>query len=153
MVRQMLESLIVAHGEEAVTVALSRVRDHLVDKGELKHPDVIAQDAVQEHVSKFPLMSPVIRTAWNLTHGDRRKAYGTPAVVFAGYAKIWSGLLAKKLREDLTAGDVALMMTGLKLAREANSPGTDNVVDAHGYLIMHDEIKEETSDAPVHIEG
>jgi hypothetical protein len=79
--------------------------------------------------------------AWRLTHSDRRNAYGTPAVVFAGYAKMWSGLLAKKLTSDLTASDVALMMTALKLAREANHPGQDNVVDAHGYLILLEEIK------------
>lgn len=82
-----------------------------------------------------------MREAWRLTHSDRRSSYGTPAVVFAGYAKMWSGLLAGKLTADLTASDVALMMTALKLAREANHQSADNVVDAHGYLILHDEIK------------
>lgn len=86
--------------------------------------------------------NPSMREAWALTHGERRAAYGTPSQVFAGYAKMWSGLLARKLREDLDANDVTLCMTALKLAREANSPKGDNITDAHGYLIMHDEIKD-----------
>ena len=32
-------------------------------------------------------------------------------------------------------------MTGLKLAREMNTQQSDNVTDAHCYLILHDEIK------------
>lgn len=146
MVRQMLEALIAAHGEEAVGAALGLVKEHLVEGQPVKHPTVIAEDAVQEHISKFPLMSSIVRRAWSLTHGDRRKAYGTPATVFAGYAKIWSGLLASKLKSDLTATDVTLMMTGLKLAREANNPAEDNLTDAHGYLILHDEVLQETMD-------
>jgi hypothetical protein len=83
-----------------------------------------------------------MQEAWKLTHGSRRDAYGTPAVVFEGYARIWSGLLIGKLQSGvtLTAADVTLMMTALKLAREANSPRTDNVVDAYGYLILHEEV-------------
>lgn len=81
-----------------------------------------------------------IDEAWALTHGDRREAYGTPAEVFAGYAKMWSGLLAGKLKTDLTAEDVALCMTALKLARQANAAKRDNIVDAHGYLILLEEV-------------
>lgn len=90
-----------------------------------------------------PMFNPSMREAWALTHGERRAAYGTPSQVFAGYAKMWSGLLARKLREDLDANDVTLCMTALKLAREANCPKNDNITDAHGYLIIHDEIKGE----------
>ena len=86
-------------------------------------------------------MNKNIETAWNLTHGDRQTSYGDVRVAFARYAKIWSGLLGAKLTEDLTASDVALLMAGLKLAREMNKPQADNVIDAHGYLILHDEIK------------
>lgn len=86
-------------------------------------------------------MNNSIDRAWDLTHGDRHKEYGNAVEVFEAYAKIWSGLLAKKLKEDITASDVTLMMTALKLAREAGSPKDDNVVDAHGYLILLDEVK------------
>lgn len=102
-------------------------------------------DVSFDTVPDAPQVNASMTEAWRLTHGDRRSAYGTPAMVFAGYAKMWSGLLAKKLRPgvDLDATDVTLMMTALKLAREANAQRDDNVVDAHGYLIMHEEIKEE----------
>jgi hypothetical protein len=83
-----------------------------------------------------------LEEAWRLTHGNRKASYGDVRTSFDRYAKIWSGLLGAKLREDLTASDVALLMTALKLAREANKQQSDNVVDAHGYLILHDEIKE-----------
>lgn len=86
-------------------------------------------------------MNPSIDRAWALTHGDRREAYGEPHKVFTAYAKLWSGLLSSKLRTDITPNDVALMMVALKLTREAHSPADDNVVDAHGYLIMLDEVK------------
>lgn len=82
-----------------------------------------------------------LEAAWLLTHGDRKSAYGDVRDSFARYAKVWSGLLGAKLREDLTASDVALLMTALKIAREMNRQQSDNVTDAHGYLILHDEIK------------
>lgn len=86
-----------------------------------------------------------LEEAWRLTHGDRKAAYGDVSVTFARYAKVWSGILGAKLKEDLTANDVTLCMTALKLAREANRQQSDNVTDAHGYLILHDEIKSSPS--------
>lgn len=83
-----------------------------------------------------------LEEAWRLTHGDRKSSYGAVQVSFARYAKVWSGLLGAKLKEDLTASDVALLMAALKLVRESNKQQSDNVVDAHGYLILHDEIKQ-----------
>lgn len=84
--------------------------------------------------------------AWRLTHGTRKSSYGDVRTSFARYAKIWTGLLGAKLNTDLTASDVALLMTGLKLARECNKQQSDNVIDAHGYLILHDEIKQADAD-------
>jgi len=106
----------------------------------------IAEEAVARHIRIHPVVSPILRKAWQLTHGDRRAAYGTPAEVFAGYAKIWSGLLAGKLTRDLDATDVLLCMVGLKLAREANNTADDNRVDAHGYLILLEEVLESLAD-------
>lgn len=89
-------------------------------------------------------MDDLMKEAWDLTHGDRRAAYGSPADVFEGYALMWTGLLQSKLKSgaSLSALDVTLMMTALKLARESNAPKRDNIVDAHGYLALHTEIKE-----------
>lgn len=69
-----------------------------------------------------------------LVLGDRNAAYGSPDADFAGIALMWSGLLNTKLRERLTATEVGLMMTALKLRRHAHKPKDDNLIDAHGYL-------------------
>lgn len=99
-------------------------------------------------VETIPPARANLEEAWKLTHGNRKAAYGDVKKSFARYAKIWSGILGDKLREDLTATDVCLLMTALKLAREANRQQSDNVVDAHGYLILHDEIKEHDASHP-----
>jgi len=83
-----------------------------------------------------------MKEAWALTHGDRREAYGDARQTFSAYAMVWSGLLRQKLKPGVTisAEDVTLMMAALKLCRESNAPRRDNVVDAHGYLVLHAEI-------------
>jgi hypothetical protein len=130
MVRKMLEALIMKHGEEAVSKALHIVRESLVT----------GTDAFGLIGDNGPAHANLVE-AWRLTHGTRKSSYGDVRLSFARYAKIWSGLLGTKLNEDLTASDVALLMVSLKLAREMNKQQSDNVTDAHGYLILHDEIK------------
>jgi len=72
--------------------------------------------------------------AADLVLGSRNADYGSPHPDFAGIALMWSGLLNTKLKEQLTAVEVGLMMTALKLRRHAHKPKDDNLVDAHGYL-------------------
>lgn len=74
-------------------------------------------------------------TAANLVLGNRNTDYGSPHADFSGVALIWSGILNTKLKERITAEEVALMMVGLKLKREAHRHKDDNIVDAHGYLL------------------
>ncbi len=73
--------------------------------------------------------------AAELVLGNRNADYGTPHDDFVGVALIWSGILSAKLTANITAEEVALCMTGLKLRREAHKPKEDNLVDAHGYLL------------------
>ena len=73
-------------------------------------------------------------TAAELVLGARNEDYGSPHPDFAGIALMWSGLLNTKLKEHLTAVEVGLMMTALKLRRHAHKPKDDNLIDAHGYL-------------------
>lgn len=69
--------------------------------------------------------------AHSLIGGDRRDAYGDVQTSFDRVAKVWSGILGNR---TVTAREVCLMMTGLKLCREANGTKADNVDDACGYL-------------------
>lgn len=71
-----------------------------------------------------------------LVNGDRQADYGSPAASYDQIAKIWSGLLGSKLHRDITAREAALMMVALKLQRETQRPKRDNIVDAHGYLLV-----------------
>lgn len=73
-------------------------------------------------------------TAAKLVLGSRNADYGSPHPDFAGIALMWSGLLNTKLAAQITAVEVGLMMTALKLRRHAHKPKDDNLVDAHGYL-------------------
>ena len=87
-------------------------------------------------------------TAADLVLGDRNADYGSPEADFAGIALMWSGLLNIKLHERITATDVALMMTALKLRRHAHKPKDDNLIDAHGYLLCLEWINSKQAPRP-----
>lgn len=74
--------------------------------------------------------------AQRLVNGDRQADYGSPADNYRDIAAVWSGILG----QPVTARQAALMMVGLKLAREAHKPKRDNIVDAHGYLLVYSHI-------------
>lgn len=74
--------------------------------------------------------------AHDIVNGDRMAAYGSPKPAYEGMAKVWSGLLDHKLKEPLTAEDVVILLTGMKLTREARKHKRDNLVDIHGYALV-----------------
>ena len=76
----------------------------------------------------------ILLEAHALVHGPRQHAYGHPANDFSRTAALANTLLAGKLKGDLDARDVALFMVCVKLSRQANKHGRDNLVDAAGYL-------------------
>lgn len=71
------------------------------------------------------------RITTTVRHGD----YGHPSDDFARTARMWSGILAEKLRPGvaITAMDVPLCMIAVKLARQAHRHKRDNLVDIAGY--------------------
>lgn len=76
----------------------------------------------------------ILTEAQGLVHGPRQASYGHPVGDFSRTASLANVLLGGKLREDLDARDVALFMVCVKLSREVNKHGRDNLVDAAGYL-------------------
>lgn len=71
--------------------------------------------------------------------GERQDQYGTPENNFAIIANLWSTYIGC----DITAGDVAMMMALLKIARIKTGVGTDDsYVDLAGYAACGAEISE-----------
>ena len=75
--------------------------------------------------------------AIELVYGDRYETYGHPADVYQHVANLWSGYL----REPISTEDVALLMVLFKVGREMERHTDDNVVDAHGYLLVYERIR------------
>jgi len=81
----------------------------------------------------------------HLVNGERQGDYGSPRSNYEGIAKVWSGLLSPILKRDITPEEAALMMVGLKLQRQAMKHKRDNLVDAHGYLLVYAHIARDKS--------
>lgn len=86
--------------------------------------------------------TPAHLIAEQLVNGRRRDDYDSPEDNMARVAAVWTIIFARHLRDDahLDGTDVALAMTALKLVREAHRHLDDNIIDAHGYLIIADRI-------------
>lgn len=78
----------------------------------------------------------VLAEAERLVNGPRQADYGHPFDDFSRTGRIWGALLGdwRDGSDDAVPPElVGLMMVGLKLSREVNKPGRDNLVDAAGY--------------------
>lgn len=76
----------------------------------------------------------VAAEAEQLVGGKRSDQYGEPVDNMARTGAIWGALLGT---DPIPPRMVAVMMVGLKLAREGGPlPSRDNLVDACGYLLI-----------------
>lgn len=82
-----------------------------------------------------PQYESILDEAKRITEGVRRAEYGAPADDFARAAYMWTGILARKLRDGqhITAMDIPLCMIAIKLARQSHFHKRDNLVDIAGY--------------------
>ena len=85
----------------------------------------------------------VLLHAHDIINGQRQQQYGNPEDSFQGIATLWNFWLDGRITKHLTAQDVAMMMSMMKLAREKNGAGkTDNIADACGYLGLYEDMRE-----------
>lgn len=82
----------------------------------------------------FPVFESILEEAHRLTHGDRGVQYGSPLDDYSRTAALFSALIGHKLKEPITAHEMALGMVCVKLSREIHRPKRDNVVDGAGYF-------------------
>lgn len=75
----------------------------------------------------------ILEEANSLVHGDRRAVYGHPLDDYTRTAGMVSAMLADKLKGELTAEDMILVMCCVKLSRQVNAPKRDNMTDLAGY--------------------
>ena len=81
--------------------------------------------------------SEILQIASNLVNGDRQNQHGDKVTNHNNIARLWSAYLDK----NITANDVALMMTLLKVARtKCGSHNIDNYIDGAGYMGVAGEI-------------
>lgn len=78
----------------------------------------------------------ILEIAQHIAGASRSRDYGHPYENHKRIADIWNTQLAPKLKPGykIEPREVALMMIGLKLARETNTPKLDNLVDIAGYV-------------------
>jgi hypothetical protein len=106
--------------------------------------DSIATQVLEPESSAHTIAGPgssEMAEACALVNGTRQDDYGTPRSNYEGIAKVWSGILNPILKRDITPDEAALMMVGLKLQRQAQKHKRDNLVDAHGYLLVYAHIR------------
>lgn len=130
---------------------------------ELDRVFVAEQERVAAMEAETPQKPSVLDEAKAIIAGHREEQYGKAERSFETIAELWSTYLRAELSnnpaadEDVRAAlgvwdlvnakDVAMMMTLLKIAREAHSPKRDNRVDGIGYLALADDIDSKDSAA------
>lgn len=86
--------------------------------------------------------SEILEAAKKCVCGEREEQYGSPGNSFSAIAALWDDYIfaAKRKEVFITARDVALMMSLLKIAREATGGKADNWIDLAGYAACGGEI-------------
>lgn len=104
------------------------------------------RSVVKRNAPKLPPQKAIHQEAEDIVFGDREEAYDDPNINFRKIAKMWSGMLDKKLLTAITPRDVALMFILLKISRESFQPKRDNRVDIIGYTLCLQRIIEDEAD-------
>lgn len=106
------------------------------------HPLIPSTDNTETKQQKS---QPAYEEAEGIVHGDRQAAYGHPLDNYSRLSTVWTALLDDKLKptQTISAEDCTMMLAAMKLVRQMHTPKRDNIVDTHGYLMVHDMIGKE----------
>lgn len=112
----------------------------LMEKSEL---DALRASIMQEGRGSLTRAQDLLDEAQRTINGPRQKEYGHPRVNFQRIADIWNIHLGSRflVGERIVPRDVAIMMIGLKVAREAQGPKHDTLVDLIGYAALAEEVE------------
>ena len=88
-------------------------------------------------------VNKILKEASKLVVGDRGDDYGPPIIDFTRTAKMWTGILGAKLKEDITPQEIGLCMIALKMSREVHKHKLDNLVDIVGYAMTVQMVEDE----------
>lgn len=90
---------------------------------------------ILEYPSLVKIKEGILDEAIRITSDDRRRDYDHPKPNHERIARIWNAYLSIRSdpHSEVTAADVARMMIGLKLVRDAHTPKRDNATDIAGY--------------------
>ena len=114
------------------------------------HDDVPAYDYKASEYDPAPYVSPeasILREAEDLITGERNGDYGDAVEDFSVTAEYWNTYMRSLgMRVFLTAQDVSLLLTLLKIRRQSTHPKRDNLVDAAGYIALAQKCEEEDND-------
>ncbi len=110
----------------------------VIDAVTLQRLETVPAATVALHrlrVVEPPRHESILDEAKRITEGVRRTEYGAPADDFGRAAYMWTGILARKLRDgaQINAMDIPLCMVAVKLARQSHHHKRDNLVDIAGY--------------------
>jgi hypothetical protein len=127
----------------------------LIDDGETKPLARIQWDNFEKKILPFAVFTEnitlvddlgepvkkITEIAQQLVYGDRGAAYGHPKHDYDRTAKMISGILSSKLKEDVDAKEAILIMIAVKMSRLVNTPGhRDSVIDIAGYAECYDRV-------------
>ena len=86
-------------------------------------------DAKEEFFKEEVVMKRgnVLLEAIDIINGERQDVYGSPEDSFALIAEYWTLYITSRIdpEDELSASDIAIMMTLFKIAREANQHKRD----------------------------
>lgn len=97
---------------------------------------------VRDDVEPVPDVEPesILQEAQRIIHGPRNEAYGHPLDDMGRTGRMWAAILGLP---EVTAEQVALCMVAVKISRQRNKPGRDNLVDGCGYFGTIEMMQEE----------